>query len=162
MPHVDVGTTTEQSIPVIKTPDVVVAVSKEPEPVSLISYDEDIHIRPELKEVVIPGNLPLLPFESSPHVWSFSRYKDVFHGEVMPTTEKQISLNTANSSEAIQFSQEVLHSQSKPTATPSEEDEVLFEKTPLTKGDESLVFLAGAMLLAIILILGYMSSNGRF
>jgi len=31
----------------------------------------------------------------------------------------------------------------------------------MTKGDESLVFLAGVMLFVIILILGYMYSNGR-
>ena len=42
-----------------------------------------------------------------------------------------------------------------------EEEQITLEKSPMTRGDESLVFLAGAMLLAIILILGYMYSNGR-
>jgi cytochrome c-type biogenesis protein CcmH/NrfG len=92
----------------------------------------------------IPDNLPLLPFESSPHVWSFSKYKDTFHGEVMPHSVEELS-------------------QKKPTGqAPSHEgDEISLEKTPMTKSDESLVFLAGVMLLVIILILGYMYSNGR-
>ena len=42
-----------------------------------------------------------------------------------------------------------------------EEEKIIVEKVPMTKGDESLVFLAGVMLLVIILILGYMYSNGR-
>jgi hypothetical protein len=39
--------------------------------------------------------------------------------------------------------------------------EIDFEKTPISKGEESLVVLAGIMLLAIMLILGYMYGNGR-
>jgi hypothetical protein len=44
--------------------------------------------------------------------------------------------------------------------TPHEE-EIVAEAVPMTKGDESLVMLAGVMLVAILLILGYMYSNGR-
>ena len=51
-----------------------------------------------------------------------------------------------------------------PKATPSPVHipvDVEGEKVPMNKSDESLVFLAGIMLLVIILILGYMYSNGR-
>lgn len=135
----------------------------EKEPESLIVHNEQSSVRAEVKEQNLPGNLALLPFESSPHVWSFSRYKDVFHGEVMPTQE---------ATQAKQI-QEVAHT---PVAAPAsvattipvspvkgfkEEDEITLEKAPMTRGDESLVFLASVMLLVIILILGYMYSNGR-
>lgn len=131
------------------------------EPESLIVH-EDIPVRRvEQKNVEIPGNLPLLPFESSPHIWSFSKYKDMFHKEsphkeevqlitVMPKEEK--SSVTA----PIKVLQEVAVS-----APRVKDEEVTLEKAPMTKGDESLVFLAGMMLFAIILILGYMYSNGR-
>jgi hypothetical protein len=41
------------------------------------------------------------------------------------------------------------------------EVEIDYEKTPISTGEESLVVLAGIMLLAIMLILGYMYGNGR-
>ncbi len=56
----------------------------------------------------------------------------------------------------------VVEEKPKPKVVPIKvEEDVVLEKIPLTKGDESLVFLAGVMLLVIILILGYMYSNGR-
>jgi hypothetical protein len=45
--------------------------------------------------------------------------------------------------------------------TSDSNEEIVIELTPLNKSDESLVFLAGVMLFLIILILGYMYSNGR-
>ena len=71
--------------PVVEVVAPVARVHKEPE--SLIVHTEDIPLVREKKETEIPANLPLLPFESSSHVWSFSRYKDVFHGETMPEKE---------------------------------------------------------------------------
>lgn len=130
--------------------------------------------RPSLRTADIPENLPLVPFESSPHVWSFGRYKDTFHPDqdVAPEVriepviqakqqeEKQIEshletltvpvVNLEVKPEISHVAQQVPH-----------EPEIDFEKTPITKGDESLVVLAGVMLLAIMLILGYMYSNGR-
>jgi hypothetical protein len=96
------------------------------------------------KEVVIPDNLPLVPFESSPHVWSFSEYKDIYHKESAISLPGNPSLS-ALSSPILKINDE----------------EILLEKTPMTKGDESLVFLASTMLFVIIIILGYMYSNGR-
>lgn len=107
-----------------------------------------------LKQSVIPEDLPIVPFESSPHIWSFSRYKDTFHGEVMP--EKNSS--THNDTVHVQTTSV---SEIKVAPPVIEDVEIDLEKTPMTKGDESLVFLAGIMLLVIILILGYMYSNGR-
>lgn len=123
--------------------------------------------------VELPENLPLVPFESSPHVWSFGRYKDTFHRDEnvkMETKESAsiVSLQIEKPTEAL--TEKVMLSNALPTSTSSpsvsttkneESVEVDFEKTPITKGDESLVVLAGVMLLAIMLILGYMYSNGR-
>jgi hypothetical protein len=123
---------------------------------SLVVPDESIVSGRSLtREEDIPGNLPLLPFESSPHVWSFDRYKHMFHGEdsnVLTTKEAVVTAPAPNETTAsIPLVQKNL----------KEVDDISLEKTPLTKEDESLVFLAGVMLLVIILILGYMYSNGR-
>lgn len=121
---------------------------------SLIVHEEVIKEVPRIvREEKIPDNLPLLPFESSPHVWSFSRYKDVFHGEVMPNKEELAQHTTVVAPVVVPQKQVI--------PDVSLEDEIVVEKIPLNKNDESLVFLAGVMLLGIILILGYMYSNGR-
>ncbi len=86
-----------------------------------------------------PHNLPVRPFESTPHVWPFSRYKDVFYGEVMP------KLSVPEHVEAEKQKVEHIH----------------VEPVPLTKKDEKLIVLASTMLLIIILLLVYMYSNGR-
>lgn len=128
-------------------------VPKPVEPQSLIPTNKSTTPN-TLKQSAIPEDLPIVPFESSPHIWSFSRYKDTFHGEVMPEKNPTIQNDT-----------EQIHVDPVPTkqvTVPVVEDvEIDLEKTPMTKGDESLVFLAGVMLLVIILILGYMYSNGR-
>lgn len=96
------------------------------------------------QEVEPPHNLPLRPFETTPHIWSFARYKDVFHGDVMPQKKVKVI-------------------QSKPTLVPvfvpvnTSQTDVI----PLDKKDESLVVLASLCLLIILLLLGYMYSNGR-
>ncbi|MEN9552067.1 MAG: hypothetical protein RI935_444 [Candidatus Parcubacteria bacterium] len=46
------------------------------------------------KEVAIPEDLPLLPFESSPHVWSFAKYKSTFHKEHSPEQIKEMEDTT--------------------------------------------------------------------
>jgi hypothetical protein len=79
----------------------------------------------------------------------------MFHGEdsnVLTTKEAVVTAPAPNETTAsIPLVQKNL----------KEVDDISLEKTPLTKEDESLVFLAGVMLLVIILILGYMYSNGR-
>jgi hypothetical protein len=114
------------------------------------------------KEAVIPEDLPLLPFESSPHVWSFSRYKNTFHSDdVKEVTQPPVS--------QVKQVAQVEHKEVKPISKPvqapvstsNDDEEIKLEKTPMTVGDESLVFLASIMLLVIILILGYMYNQGR-
>lgn len=105
----------------------------------------------------LPHNLPLRPFETSEHIWPLSRYKDVFYGN---TTEEVHA--------------EVSHSEIK-TQVPVVEERVVY-KTPErvqsfvpaqqasaqpSNGDEKLVIMACIMLLIILLLLGYMYSNGR-
>lgn len=166
-PHVE-------SIPEAVIPQIEIKII---EPESLITHENKTPKKQAVQEVIIPGNLPLLPFESSPHVWSFSRYQDVFHGSIMPK-------DTPKAVEVIPTSTIPSQPPSTPLSVPvlpnvdstsvkevevqgsiknnsNEEDLVIVEKIPLTKKDESLVFLAGTMLLVIILILGYMYSNGR-
>jgi hypothetical protein len=101
------------------------------------------------KEALLPPNLPLVPFESSPHVWSFSEYKDTYHKD-LPVSNQESSVENSKEVHVQKVDQKV-----------EEDEEILLEKTPMTKGDESLVFLASMMLFVIILILGYMYSNGR-
>ena len=181
---------------------------------SLVVHTEPLRARTSTAQAKLPDNLPLLPFESSPHVWSFSKYKDVFHpdethplpfeiaGHSLPEMHRSSELfngEKATSVVAEKLPVEVISQHSFESSAPSDvlplpesvtgeslpeevvlpqefslpvdetppalppiaDDEVTFEKIPLTKGDESLVFLAGVMLLVIILILGYMYSNGR-
>lgn len=131
------------------------------EPQSLIPHTEVLIHKEREKETEIPGNLPLLPFESSPHIWSFSRYKDVFHADTIPRESIQV-ITTMPQQEVITLQKHVeKEAQGSPSLNTTDVEEISVEKVPLTKSDESLVFLAGVMLLVIILILGYMYSNGR-
>lgn len=121
---------------IVSLPEIKVLEEKEEEPQSLIL--------PEVEQVSktessLPDNLPLRPFESTPHVWPFSRYKDVFYGEVMPT----------------------LSSEEKNEAEKQVIKQIHVEQVPLTKKDEGLIVLASTMLLVILILLGYMYSNGR-
>ncbi|MEN9881224.1 MAG: hypothetical protein RLZZ308_407 [Candidatus Parcubacteria bacterium] len=120
----------------------------------------------------IPGNLPLIPFEDSEHVWSFDKYKHAFHEESSDTAVSISQGEQTNNIQQIQpipvidtpFSVTKERSGGTPHRIDSEENssaELDFEKTPITRSDQSLVVLASFMLLAIILILGYMYSNGR-
>lgn len=89
-----------------------------------------------------PENLPLKPFESTPHVWPFSKYKEVFHGETMP----------------------VIHQEE--VTTPAVSIGNVLKKSKIKRigfggEDENLLFLTGITLLVILLLLAYMYSNGR-
>jgi hypothetical protein len=133
------------------------------EPQSLIVHDT-VEIKNTSKQTAPPDNLPLLPFESSPHVWSFSKYKDVFHGDKtsQPEEIKVISVmpqqNVVTQPAPSPEIRNTVHAMSAPHV---DDTEVVIETVPLRKDDKPLVFLASIMLFAIILILGYMYSNGR-
>ena len=109
-----------------------------PEPESLV---EPLPVSQIHKENDIPENLPVRPFETTPHIWSFSHYKDVFHGAVMPRPEKKEEVPEASS-----------------VFTPPKTQR---RNKSVDKKDESLVLLAGVCLITIIILLGYMYSNGR-
>ena len=150
--------------PASKMPLVTLQVQPEPvtkEPESLIIHEDIPDTRPGDKVVEIPGNLPLLPFESSPHIWSFSHYKDIFHGGA--SEKEEIKVITVMPTEKKQ--QESVYQQLIPEKPLIKKvmlnEEVTIEATPYSREDRSLVFLAGAMLFVIIMILGYMYSNGR-
>jgi hypothetical protein len=137
---------------------------------------EDLPTREEKSKTwsELPDNLPLVPFESSPHIWSFGRYKDTFYQESKTEERKTETITTTTS----YVQEKELEPVPVPGVTPmatsqvpqtpepvlsksGTEIEIDFEKTPISKGEESLVVLAGIMLLAIMLILGYMYGNGR-
>lgn len=135
---------------------------------------EDAFLRQEKSQVwsELPDNLPLVPFESAPHVWSFGRYKDTFYNEpkveekkteAVTTTTTYVEEKKEASTPAVivkEIPQVPFVSQSIPPKK-EPEIEIDFEKIPISRGEESLVVLAGIMLLAIMLILGYMYGNGR-
>lgn len=130
------------------------------EPQSLIQHDAAPQRTVTKKAAEIPEDLPLLPYDNSPHVWPFSKYKEVFHGET--SSPQQMEPQSVVVQQAPKPASLPVQQITEPVPVAEEEVvEIDLEKTPMTKGDESLVFLAGVMLFAIILILGYMYSNGR-
>lgn len=104
----------------------------------------------------LPHNLPLRPFETSEHIWPLSRYKDVFYGnspeEVhVETVQPEVKASVSVTEKRVEYTPEKVQSFASPQ-TPAPQ--------PST-GDEKLVIMACIMLLAILLLLGYMYSNGR-
>jgi hypothetical protein len=168
-------------------------VTQEPlERQSLISSGVE-HV-PTIKEVKIkkevepPHNLPLRPFESAPHIWEFSRYKEMFYGNTMPEPQEEavkeelpvplipepkpqpVIAETKKEPEEVKLPEPVkveevvaikepVKVQQVKIAAPS--TSVHLTKELLAKKEEKLVLLAFIMLVLILLILGYMYSNGR-
>jgi hypothetical protein len=110
------------------------------DPQSLIVHDEPRIVQQH--DSAIPENLPMRPFESSPHVVPFSKYKEAFYKEETASVQSE-------------------KGEEKSITAQSQEGEGEFKKAPLSKGDESIAILAGVMLLVIMLLLGYMYGNGR-
>lgn len=109
-------------------------------PVSLVESIEVVQVRENEDP---PHNLPLKPYDSAPHVWSFERYKSIFYGDV-PKHEEGPKATVS--------------------IVPAEHHNhthVTVELTPLSKDEMRIVVLATVMLLFIILLLGYMYANGR-
>lgn len=143
------------------------------------------------KKEAIPHNLPLRPFETSEHIWPFSRYRDVFYGEQEHEEQKQSTLPPQSAKEeAVLPTPEPAHQpvvvvtpllikkeapdagifKPAPTAVltpvplpPSEKriEAEVSSKEKHSHTDENLVVLACFMLFAVLLLLGYMYSNGR-
>ncbi len=130
------------------------------------------HQAPERSERdELPHNLPLKPFETTPHIWSFARYKSIFFGEdTGSTSENKTQPPQTDASqprtEPVVHQKEIHRQQTsirEVSSALSNPDihTIYIEKTPLSKDDEKLALLTSFMLLAILLLLGYMYSNGR-
>lgn len=137
---------------------------------SLIKESESVRQEKPNAWSELPDNLPLVPFESAPHVWSLGRYKDTFYSESKVEEKKIETLTTTTTYTEEKKEVPVPVATERPASAvvsqpipPKKEPEVEidYEKTPISTGEESLVVLAGIMLLAIMLILGYMYGNGR-
>lgn len=103
----------------------------------------------------LPHNLPLRPFETSEHIWPLSRYKDVFYGNSPDESSTEIKseekVSAPVTEKRVDYAPERVQSFT-PNQTPSPQT---------SAGDEKLVIMACVMLLVILLLLGYMYSNGR-
>lgn len=123
----------------------------------------------EVKQSSLPDNLPLRPFETSPHVWSFSKYKDVFHADtstpLAPLQAKSVASRVIVPEEQ---KQEISYRapEKQPELLPHEVQaydapEIIVAKTSLTKKDEVMIAFGAALLLAAVLLILYMFNNGR-
>jgi hypothetical protein len=138
------------------------------------------------KREELPHNLPLRPFETSEHIWPFERYRDVFYGDSgVDVPPPQQEVHTEVKTNVYVAPQVVVHVEEKPQETlveqPAPKVEEVIVTTPthlpvftpvqvppkmeevaaVHTGDEKLVVLACSMLVALLLLLGYMYSNGR-
>jgi hypothetical protein len=95
--------------------------------------------------VEIPDDLPMRPFESAPHIWPFSKYKQVFHGDVMPPLSEE---------------ERILANKNMPPKKVLTK-KVVVKRAGFDGEDEGLILMTGFSLLVIILLLAYMYSNGR-
>lgn len=131
--------------PVVET-GVSVGVS---EPVTKIRMEKTVEQVPEpvtvkgvvAKKVEIPENLPLKLYDFSPHAVPFSQYKEMVY-DTMEEGQGEV-LNSGgekNSAEEV---------------SPAKANTSSFE------AETKLVILASVMLLTIMLLLGYMYTNGR-
>jgi hypothetical protein len=110
----------------------------------------------------LPEGLPLKAFDSSEHVWTFSEYKEKFHGGVpTPLVKKE-----EKPKPAPQILVEVPKPSPVPVQTltpqgiPAKKKSIELDE-PLTGSDLSLIVVVSFLFLVIILLVGYMYSNGR-
>ncbi len=119
----------------------------------------------------IPHNLPLKPFEESPHIWQFSKYKDVFYGDT-PELEKPkkvepklVKIEEVPAQKTVEIESIALQAPTtpaKPDTPPMPEiPKIELTKVPLTKNDEGIVAGGSMLLLVIILLIIYMYNQGR-
>jgi hypothetical protein len=106
------------------------------------------------QEEHLPAGLPVKPFDASPNVLTFSKYKDMYHGgEIIPVLQKGGRTIISSST-----GEELIHIPN----TGFIPKRYVFDPTePLTGTDVSLFFVVGMLLLIIVLLSGYMYTNGR-
>lgn len=141
-------------------------VEKVSEPQSL-----RVSIEGHPKRDELPHDLPLRPFETSDHIWPFSRYKEIFFGD---THEEKSDLKPATAPVLPELPEKKKEEPVAPVklSAPSFAKEgsrisPLLERKSSNEiyhssnGDKKLVIIAVAMLAAVLFVLGYMYSNGR-
>jgi hypothetical protein len=145
-----------------------------------IAEPQSLNPAPSLsKREELPHDLPLRPFETSDHIWPFSRYKDVFYGDIpeetvvvpvaAPTVLVPPTSPTPPAPSLVPPQEEVTPapiptSEPKPQAPVFAREGSKVAPKPISsegKGEDKLVFLACVMLIAVLFVLGYMYSNGR-
>ena len=124
-----------------ETPEVVeVPVLLEKTPVKEIVQPAKVSFEKaktkEIKIAEIPNNLPVKPFDSTNHILSFSKYKNVFFDEPIEKNNQPDEI-----SEIV--------------------EDIFTSKVPVTREDKGLVTLAVVMLALVLLILSYMHTHGR-
>lgn len=159
------------------TPEVEIPQDKQPEKVfSLVEREEPVPIHPENKNAVVavvekisiansgkpvvqaaplptsvskknefPENLPLKLYEHSPHTVPFSQYRDTVYGTIEEEQEREVHEEKG----------------SYATTVPEVEIDITSTKVSAFQAETKLVILASIMLLTIMLLLGYMYTNGR-
>lgn len=147
----------KEEIPeIIKEPEVVeetIAEPKEKESL-VVSLEEN---KSENKENYIPHDLPLKPFEASPHIWQFSKYKDVFYGSAPAPAPVKVEVKPEIKVEKIIEIPKVDVLKVIPVPVP----EIKLTKVPLTKKDEGIVAIGALLTLVAVLLIVYMYSHGR-
>lgn len=135
-----------------------------PEPQSLIEKVPEPAVS---KKEELPHNLPLRPFETSDHIWPFARYRDVFYGDIEPRREVKEEMKmvqpqaVAPPVEVETEKVEMIQEEKATIIIPPAVSEKPSPSVPVTNGDGKLVITACVMLVAVLLLLGYMYSNGR-
>lgn len=149
--------------PVVDVPEVVHVEQQGAQP---LQEEPQSHIPETLPEEIptpkkdapeIPDELPLRPFEGSPHVWSFSKYKALFSGDDTSHPEPPVVIpQVPQVAEPVTVHREEVVHQHVHVTVP-----VVFKPEPLSQKDKQLVITASVLLLVILLMLWYMYSQGR-
>ncbi len=127
-------------------------VPKEKE--SLIISSEELS---KDEENYIPHDLPLKPFEASPHIWQFSKYKDVFYGNAPAQTPPKVETKPKIEVEKVIEVPKV----EIPKAISVPVPEIKLTKVPLTTKDEVIVAVGALLALVAVLLIVYMYTHGR-
>ena len=132
------------------------------EPQSLILSNESSFVQEKVISIEPPHNLPLKPYDATPHIWSFARYKSIFYGtskdEDEKVEEKKKEQVGGKPKEVIA---PVTAVDSQTSSHHDSHHVIHMHSTPLSRDEHRLVLLSGTMLIAILLMLGYMYGHGR-
>lgn len=111
----------------------------------------------------IPPNLPMKPFESTSHVWPFSKYKETFHRDTTATID-QVRTTTQPVPTQTTSNQPPRSLENTSVYIPPQQrtkKRTVVKRSGFDGEDEGLIFLTGSMLFIIIMLLAYMYANGR-